>query len=149
VAGCSVLVGVVAVDHCHQVRRECRGLVFSKDGKLLSRRLHKFYNVGEMANETTIDCIDFAAPYVATEKLDGSMICPYVTGGALRMATRMGVTDTALACEAFVRAGTVDYFGFCSEWLTKVMRVLLSHVQSCLIGGAAARDIHAFLSGAM
>ncbi len=97
------------------VRRECRGLVFSKAGALLSRRLHKFHNVGEVADETSIECIDFTQRYVATEKLDGSMICPFMTGGALRLATRMGVTDTSIACEAFVRSSSIAYLEFCKE----------------------------------
>lgn len=92
-----------------------KGLVFRKDGTLLCRRLHKFFNIGEMPGESSLECIDFGQPFVATEKLDGSMICPFVTGGVLRMATRMGVTDTAIASEAFIAKSGVDYNGFCSE----------------------------------
>lgn len=35
------------------------------------------------------------------------------------MATRMGVTDTALACETHMRASGVPYFEFCQEWLRR------------------------------
>lgn len=50
------------------VRRECRGLVFSKGqgNELLSRRLHKFHNIGEVPDETSVECIDFSQPFVAT-----------------------------------------------------------------------------------
>jgi hypothetical protein len=93
------------------------GLVFcKKEGVVLSRRLHKFFNVGEMAGESTVECIDFACPFVATEKLDGSMICPYVTGGVLRMGTRMGVTDTAKACEAFIASSGIQFNKFCQQF---------------------------------
>jgi RNA ligase len=34
--------------HLLRVRRECRGLIFDREShKLLSRRLHKFFNIGE------------------------------------------------------------------------------------------------------
>ena len=29
------------------LRRECRGLAFTSDGKIVARRFHKFFNVGE------------------------------------------------------------------------------------------------------
>jgi RNA ligase len=29
------------------VRRECRGLIFNREGELVSRPYHKFFNVGE------------------------------------------------------------------------------------------------------
>lgn len=56
------------------IRRELRGLIFSaKDGTVISRRFHKFFNVGELP-ETQPEKIDMKVPFVVLEKLDGSMI---------------------------------------------------------------------------
>jgi RNA ligase len=53
------------------IRRECRGLIFDKDtGKVLARRFHKFFNIGE-SDETSTDTIDFKIPHMLTEKVDG------------------------------------------------------------------------------
>lgn len=57
------------------IRRECRGLIFDLDGKIMSRRLHKFFNVNER-DETLASKIDLSQPHVILEKLDGSMVTP-------------------------------------------------------------------------
>lgn len=53
---------------------ECRGVAFNGDGKIISRPLHKFFNIGEkewLMPESLFGRGDIAAIY---EKLDGSMI---------------------------------------------------------------------------
>lgn len=51
--------------------RECRGLIFNKEtGKVVARRLHKFFNIGE-SEETQANKIDFSLPHVLVEKVDG------------------------------------------------------------------------------
>lgn len=81
--------------------RECRGLVFSSEGELLSRRFHKFFNLGERP-ETAID-VD-AHNFIMLQKLDGSMITPIPLNGGkkIRWGTKMGLTDVGLAAEAYV-----------------------------------------------
>lgn len=83
------------------IRRECRGLIFDANGKVLSRRFHKFFNLGEKPETMNID---LSQPHVVLDKLDGSMITPLVfTSSALtvferpivRWATKMGITDIA------------------------------------------------------
>jgi RNA ligase len=81
------------------IRRECRGLIFDESGQVLSRRLHKFFNLGEKA-ETQM--IDWNKPHVVLEKLDGSMITPLVIDGKVRWATKMGITDIGEDVERFV-----------------------------------------------
>eukprot|EP01087_Luapelamoeba_hula_P014249 TRINITY_DN4150_c0_g1_i4.p1 TRINITY_DN4150_c0_g1~~TRINITY_DN4150_c0_g1_i4.p1 ORF type:complete len:449 (-),score=60.76 TRINITY_DN4150_c0_g1_i4:2025-3371(-) len=106
----------------YRLRRECRGLIFSHDGKVLARRFHKFFNVGE-TEETEADNIDLSQPYVIMEKLDGSMVSPFYTGGLLRFATKQGITDTSLIVEEHVKrlkqAGQADYMAFSTEWTDK------------------------------
>jgi RNA ligase len=84
-----------------KTRRECRGLVFDMDGKLINRRYHKFFNVNER-DETAIHEIDWSRPHVILEKLDGSMVSPCFVNGHLRWMTKMGITDTSMEAETFV-----------------------------------------------
>lgn len=53
------------------LRREARGIIFDKDtGRVISRRFHKFFNVGERPS-TEMRNIDITQPHVILEKLDG------------------------------------------------------------------------------
>ncbi|MBN3968486.1 2'-5' RNA ligase [Pseudomonas gregormendelii] len=61
---------------------ECRGIAFDRNGQIISRPLHKFFNVGEkqwLAPNMLLGRDDIAAVF---EKLDGSMIATaWVDGG--------------------------------------------------------------------
>ncbi len=83
------------------MERECRGLIFDKDGKLVRRSFHKFYNFGERQTDfsTIADEIDHL---LFLEKLDGSMVTPFIAQGVMRLATRMGITQQAMAAETFI-----------------------------------------------
>jgi len=83
------------------IRRECRGLIFDRDGNIMSRPFHKFFNVNERA-ETQTHEIDVSQPHVIMEKMDGSMIRPILIDGRLRLATKMGVTDVAMDAEQWL-----------------------------------------------
>lgn len=83
------------------VRRECRGILFYPDGRIMSRRLHKFFNVNER-DETAAHKIDLGRPHVILEKLDGSMITPVFTAAGVRWGTKMGITDVSMQAEVFV-----------------------------------------------
>jgi RNA ligase len=88
-------------DQYAAIRRECRGLIFcSETGRILSRRYHKFFNMGE--REETLK-VDLTQPHIVLEKLDGSMVSPVrLHNGAIRWMTKMGITEVALDCEVFV-----------------------------------------------
>ena len=136
------------------IRRECRGLKFSKaDRSILGRAYHKFFNVGERA-DLMPECIDWRRDHVVLEKLDGSMVHASEVEGRLVFATRMGATPTARRALAYARAATEgDYEGFCRallgegltpifEWCSPEDRIVLGHRQDDLIL-TAARSIHA------
>jgi len=79
------------------IARECRGLKFGPDGKLIARPFHKFFNLGErrLPQDEPWD-----QAHLVLDKLDGSMIHPAIVHGEMVFMTRMGVTDhgrTALA----------------------------------------------------
>lgn len=90
------------------IRRECRGLIFDREGNLMSRPFHKFFNVNER-EETQMNVVDMSQPHVIMEKMDGSMIRPILVDGYVRLATKMGVTDVAMQAEHFLVEST-QYF---------------------------------------
>jgi len=61
--------------------RECRGLLFHNDGTVARRAFHKFFNLNEM-EETHLDRLAHIQPVAIMEKLDGSMIAPFVWPGS-------------------------------------------------------------------
>lgn len=125
-----------------KIRRECRGMIFDSDGKLINRRYHKFFNVNEK-DETQLDKIDWSKPHVILEKLDGSMVTPCYVNGHIRWMTKMGITDTSMEAEAFV-ASRPDYVeladhylknGFTPvfEWCSNKNRIVLDYPEDRLV----------------
>ena len=80
------------------VCRECRGLKFNRDGNLIARPFHKFFNIGERES-TQPHLVDFSKPHRIMDKYDGSMIHPCVIDDEVVFITRMGRTDQAKAAE--------------------------------------------------
>lgn len=122
------------------LRRECRGLLFYPDGRIMARRLHKFFNVNER-DETQAHLIDLLQPHVILEKLDGSMITPVMTTVQnvmiMRLGTKMGLTDVAAGPEEFVKnnphvaqfAQWMMESGFTPifEWLSRKQRIVIDY----------------------
>jgi RNA ligase len=118
------------------IRRECRGLLFSLDGKLVSRAFQKFWNVGER-RETLIENIDLTQPHIILEKLDGSMIRALPLGKGYCLATKMGPTAVAAQVEPFVATrDNYDRFirdtleqGYtaCFEWCTRQQKIVCDY----------------------
>lgn len=133
------------------IRRECRGIMFAPDGRLISRPFHKFFNVGER-EETLIERIDLARPHVILEKLDGSMIRAFpVPEGGYRLGTKMGITEVAMQAEVFV-SGKSNYDRFFRdiisrgytalfEWCSRKQRIVIDYPEDRLVL-LAVRDNH-------
>ena len=83
--------------------KECRGIIFNKDGNIIRRPLHKFFNLSQK-DEAMIDQIDISKPHTVLEKLDGSMIAPFIIEGRLAWGTRKGETDVAEMIQPFLEA---------------------------------------------
>ena len=124
------------------IRRECRGLIFNNEGKLISRPYHKFFNAGEK-DETQLNKINLYEPHVVLEKLDGSMIRPIPTEDGFRLATKAGVTDIAQQAEEFI-ADKPEYTEFirssiaCGltpifEWVSRKNRIVVDYPEDNLI----------------
>jgi T4 RnlA family RNA ligase len=121
-----------------KILREIRGLVFnSLDGSLVSRPLHKFFNVNE-TEYTKIDAIKKrhqGKRFWLLEKMDGQMIVPLIIAendkNYLRFATKMGIESfSAKSVETFVYGGSVapldeptettrnNIVQFCTKWVS-------------------------------
>lgn len=130
------------------IRRECRGLMFGKDGKVLARRFHKFFNAEEKA-ETALDQIDLNRPHVILDKLDGSMITPIIFEGKCWWGTKMGITDIAFQVHVYVcqqpggpyqnkytKFALACYVDGCTpifEWCSRKNRIVIDHPEDQLI----------------
>lgn len=137
------------LDREYSILRECRGLTFHKDGRILTRKFAKFFNVNEKP-ETQSNLIDWSQPHVVLEKLDGSMITPLwlgdmddINADELRWATKMGMTDVAKPVEAFV-ANNPHYArwvvglmasGFTPifEWCSRQQKIVIDYPEDQLV----------------
>ena len=124
------------------IRRECRGLTFDKEGKLICRKYHKFFNVGEK-EETQLNKINLYEPHIVLFKLDGSMIRPIPTKEGFRLATKAGVTFVAMNAEVFI-ADKPHYDTFIRkcfqrnitplfEWVSRKNRIVVDYPEDNLI----------------
>jgi RNA ligase len=127
------------------IRRECRGLIFDRDGNIMSRPFHKFFNINER-EETQAHRLDLNVlfDHVIMEKMDGSMIRPILVDGHLRLATKMGVTEVAMDAEAWLAAqdrrlkewlrtmvdlGLTPLF----EWVSPFNQIVLAYEEADLV----------------
>lgn len=124
------------------IRRECRGIIFcSVTGKILRRPVQKFFNLGERT-ETLPDNIDFNEPHIIMDKLDGSMIAPFMLNGKLRWGTKMGLTDTAAPVEEWLKDKldivlwselmVINGYTPIFEWCSPYNQVVLRHPEPSL-----------------
>ncbi len=85
--------------------KECRGIAFDSEGKVISRPLHKFFNVGEkecLKPERLCERDDLVAIY---EKLDGSMLSTAFLNGRLFWRSKKAFhSHTVKMAEAFIAA---------------------------------------------
>ena len=124
------------------VRRECRGLTFDKEGKLICRKYHKFFNVGEK-EETQLNKINLYEPHIVLEKLDGSLISAQPSPYGFRLVSKAGVTDVAINAEVFI-ADKPHYDTFIRkcfqrnitplfEWVSRKNRIVVDYPEDNLI----------------
>ena len=125
------------------IRRECRGIIFdTESGEILRRPFHKFFNVNER-EETQDHVVDLSQDHRILEKLDGSMIAPFIVNGDMIWGTKMGATEVAEPVEDFVelneeyrifarftiRRGYTPIF----EWCSRKQRIVLDYKEDQLI----------------
>lgn len=62
--------------------RECRGITFDAEGKIICRPLHKFFNINEKPT-TQLTSLPWGRLSRVIDKLDGSMLTPLLLNGKL------------------------------------------------------------------
>jgi RNA ligase len=125
------------------VRRELRGIVFdTATGDIIRRPFHKFFNVNER-EETQDHVVDLSRDHYILEKLDGSMIAPFIVNGEMIWGTKMGATDVAKPVQEFV-ARNPEYITFADEcidngwtpifeWCSRKQRIVLDYFEDQLV----------------
>lgn len=84
-----------------QWSRECRGITFDKNDKIINRPLHKFFNVGEKP-ETQKDQLDWSKVTRIMMKRDGSMISPVLIDNDLVWKSKKSFeSDVAILAEKY------------------------------------------------
>jgi RNA ligase len=137
--------------------REMRGIVFcSKTDSILSRSMHKFFNVGERP-ETAVDVIDWANIVRVMDKRDGSMIQtvdikasgirPLIHEGCFAFKSKKSFeSDVVKQANAWVLADEARrnrYVSFCNvvtayggtvtfEWTSPTARIVLGYTEPML-----------------
>ena len=84
---------------------ECRGITFNADGKIISRNLHKFFNVNEKPR-TQVNLLDWTKVTRVAAKIDGSMICtvnhPSVLGNFSLKSKKTFTSDVAVSAAKWI-----------------------------------------------
>lgn len=84
------------------IYRECRGITFAADdGRILRRPPHKFFNYNEPAG-FHIDELPPEFLIHKEDKIDGSMICPFILNDRIIYATKRGETEISGFVEDFL-----------------------------------------------
>lgn len=96
---------------------ECRGITFNKDGTIVSRTLHKFFNV-DQCEATRADKIDWSMVERVMDKRDGSMVHPVLDNDKVRMKTKKTFDSLpAQKAQEFIEEN-VKYKNFCYDLLS-------------------------------
>lgn len=124
-----------------KLRLECRGITFDKQGKIIRRPFHKFFNLNENSFSTP-DNFEFSKETVVLEKRDGSMIAPIRINGAFRLGTKSGITDISMQAEEFIadKSGYLTFIqheldhGFTPifEWTSRKNRIVIDYPEDNL-----------------
>jgi RNA ligase len=116
-----------ALGEGYEERIEGRGIVFDRDGKLISRPLHKFRNVGE-TEHTQIHAIDWTQVDRVMIKVDGSMLVPVMIDGQIFWKTKKSWDaphcNVALAAMKQMENGTRWVYNMLAKSLTPVFELV-------------------------
>ena len=124
------------------LRRECRGLVFDAAGRLLARRYHKFFHLGDREESRLEGLLGTGPAPLVLEKLDGALLCPARLPGGVRLLSRRGISPLSESAEAFAQ-GTghpalwadllEDGWTPLLEWCHRDHRIVVEHPRPRLV----------------
>lgn len=126
------------------LRRECKSLMYDLNTlKIISRRQHKFFNLGER-EETLPENIDWTQDHIVLEKMDGSNISPVLIESEDKVywCSKRGITMISDLLDPYVRAhDKYDKFARkmisldlcpCLEWCTPLNKIILDYKDESL-----------------
>lgn len=96
--------------------KEARGITFDVDGKIISRPLHKFFNLAER-EEVQPHNLDWNKMVAAFDKMDGSMITTGLINGEFFAKSKKSFqSDVAVSATAFVQKNQkyYDFTRYCA-----------------------------------
>lgn len=99
------------------VEKEARGITFDDTGKILSRPLHKFFNLAERA-EVQPAVLDWSKMVAGFDKMDGSMISTGIYKGQFFAKSKKSFkSDVAVSAEGFVSKNQkyYEFTQYCSQ----------------------------------
>lgn len=99
------------------VEKEARGITFDDNGKILSRPLHKFFNLAERA-EVQPAVLDWNTMVAGFDKMDGSMITTGLFKGQFFAKSKKSFkSDVAVSAEGFVSRNQkyYEFTKYCSQ----------------------------------
>lgn len=96
---------------------ECRGIAFDRDGSLISRPLHKFFNMGERAWLMPENLQARNDLHAIFGKIDGSLVSTAMVDGELKLRSKKAFDNTVRAANAFLNlphnAGLLEFCAQC------------------------------------
>ena len=139
---------ILGTDDHAMMLRECRGLMFDRHGKLISRPYAKFFNMNEREETLASEfALEDTSKYVLMDKLDGSFVRPVRIDGIIRLCTKMGITDQSHQAEEFLESlseedqanyhdffeAYVDHFTPIFEFCSRKNQVVIDYPEDALI----------------
>jgi len=134
-------VHVPVTDRQSAILRELRGLIICNwSRQVISRRFQKFFNYGEREDVMTLD---LSKPHVILDKLDGSMITPFMDCGRIIWGSKMGESDLTKQIDEFIGEDSNynSLYYYCEhnnltpifEWTSRQQRIVVDYPEDKLI----------------
>lgn len=130
----------VAIDLKSVMQREMRGITFDKEGKIIARPYHKFFDVGERIETKDINLHKI---YKIYKQFDGTMVYPIYLPNGTRLSTRSGINDISNKAEVFTSYNTeyIKFISYCRaqemtpifEWCSNTNKNIIDYPYDKLI----------------
>lgn len=101
--------------------RECRGITFGPDGRVASRTMHKFFNIGQ-TDAVRPENIDWHRVVRIMDKRDGSMVTPIIVHDRIKFKTKKSFDTKEAALADQIAANTPRGV----EWIKTILHMGLT-----------------------
>ena len=115
------------------LRKECRGIKFYRDGSVAARPFHKFFNVSKLPSEGSEG--SEGSDFILIEKIDGSLVHPFWSyrDQKFLMMTKAGVTDISRHAQDLINDSMVEFFQECEKQnITPIFEFVSPNFPICL-----------------